>query len=78
MYLINWNMVTGIIKDYYVLRMGEKNAKTAIKSPKIELFNIAGRTMKGWVMVKENALSDDDLGIWLGKAKEFVETLPAK
>ncbi len=29
-------------------------------------------------MVEENAFSDDDLGIWLGKAKKFVETLPAK
>ena len=77
-YLINGNMVTGIIKDYYVLRLGEKNANTAIKLPKIELFNIKGRAMKGWVMVEENALSDDDLGIWLGKAKEFVETLPVK
>ncbi len=77
-YLINGNMVAGIIKDYYVLRLGEKNANSAVKSPKIELFNITGRAMKGWVMVEENAFSDDDLGIWLGKAKEFVETLFVK
>lgn len=77
-YLINGNMIAGIHKDYYVLRLGEKNANSAIKSPKIELFNITGRAMKGWVMAEENAFSDDDLGIWLGKAKEFVGTLLVK
>ncbi len=46
-YLINGNLVAGILKDYYVLRLGEKNANTAIKLPKIELFNITGRAMKG-------------------------------
>ncbi len=29
-------------------------------------------------MVEENALSNEDLGIWLEKAKKFIETLPVK
>ncbi len=77
-YLLNGNMVAGIHKNYYVLRLGEKNANTALKLPKIELFDITGRAMKGWVMLEEDALSDDDLGTWLGMAKKFVETLPVK
>ncbi|MBY8987580.1 MAG: hypothetical protein KGD61_03920 [Candidatus Lokiarchaeota archaeon] len=77
-YLLNGNVVAGIQKDYYVLRLGEKNANAALKLPKIELSNITGRDMKGWVMVEEDAFSDDDLRIWLGKAKNFVEKLPVK
>ena len=77
-YLLNGNMVAIIHKDYYILRLGEKNANTAIKLPKIELFNITGRPMKGWVMTEEDALSDDDLGIWLVKAKKYVESLQVK
>jgi len=78
-YLLNGNMVAGIYKDYYILRLGEKNAKMAVKLPKIELFNITGRSMKGWVMAEEGAFSDqNDLIEWLNKARKFVETLPEK
>ena len=77
-YLINGNMVAGINKDYYILRLGEKNANSAIKSLNARLFDITGRPMKGWIMVEGNNLSNDDLGIWLEKAKKFVETLPVK
>ena len=77
-YLINGNMVAGIHKNYYVLRLGEKNANAALKLPKVELFNITGRTMKGWVMAEEETFSYDDLGLWLDRAKKYVETLPAK
>ncbi|MGB5911778.1 MAG: TfoX/Sxy family protein [Promethearchaeia archaeon] len=78
-YLLNGNMVAGIHKDFYILRLGEKNANKAIKLPNIRVFDITGRAMKGWIMAEENAFSDDDiLKEWLIKAKEFVETLPAK
>lgn len=77
-YLIHGNMVAGIHKDFYILRLGERNANSAIKSLNAKLFDITGRAMKGWIMVEENSLSNEDLGIWLEKAKKFVETLPAK
>jgi hypothetical protein len=72
-------MVAGIHKDYYILRLGEKIADTALKLPKVELFNISGRAMKGWIMAEEHAFSDSkELANWLNKAKSFVETLPLK
>ncbi|MFW9820877.1 MAG: TfoX/Sxy family protein [Candidatus Thorarchaeota archaeon] len=78
-YLLNGNMVAGIHKDYYILRLGEKHANAAIKLPKVELFNITGRAMKGWIMAEQDAFSDkSDLANWLNKAKSFVETLPIK
>ena len=77
-YLINGNMVAGINKDFYILRLGEKNANSAIKSLNAKLFDITGRPMKGWVMVEESALSKEELGIWVEKAKKFVESMPVK
>jgi TfoX/Sxy family transcriptional regulator of competence genes len=79
-YLFNGNMIAGIYKDYYILRLGEKIANEAIKLPKIKIFDITGRAMKGWVMAEKDAFSkdDDNLREWLNKAKEFVETLQKK
>jgi len=59
--------------------MGEINANNAIKNPKIKLFDITGKPMKGWVMIEQDGFSNDnELIEWLEKAKIFVETLPAK
>ena len=78
-YLLNGKMVAGIHKDYYILRLGEKKANDALILPKVKLFDITGRAMKGWIMAEEEAFSNKtDLVIWLTKAKSFVETLPAK
>jgi len=78
-YLINGNMVAGIHKDFYILRLGEKNTSNALKLPEIELFNMTGRAMKGWIMAEETAFTNkNDLAKWLTKAKQFVDTLPIK
>jgi TfoX/Sxy family transcriptional regulator of competence genes len=78
-YLINGNMVAGIYKDNYILRLGEKKASEAVKLPKIKFFDITGRSMKGWVMAEKDAFPNEEkLEKWVTKAREFVNTLPAK
>ena len=78
-YLLNGNMVAGIYKDYYILRLGEVNANNALKNPKIKLMDITGRLMKAWVMIEEDAFTNDnELKEWLNRAKMYVDTLPAK
>jgi TfoX/Sxy family transcriptional regulator of competence genes len=78
-YLLNGNMVTGIYKDYYILRLGQKQANTALKILKVKVMDITGRPMKGWIMAEEDAFSDNEvLQEWLHKAKQFVEKLPKK
>lgn len=76
-YLLNGNMVAGIYKDYYILRLGEEIGKEALKNNKLMPLDITGRPMKGWIMARQDAFkNDDDFISWLNKAKEFVETLP--
>ena len=77
-YLLNGNMLAGVYKNYYILRLGEETAKTAINPPHIKLLDITGKAMKGWIMAEEYAFSDDILEQWLHKAKTFVETLEKK
>lgn len=78
-YLLKGNMVGGVYKDSVILRLGEKNANTALRLPHFGEFDITGRPMKGWVMVAQKALkNDEELVSWLEKAKKFAETLPPK
>ena len=78
-YLLNGNMVAGIYKDYYILRVGKEREKEALESPKFKSLDITGRPMGGWVMVKGTNFSDDsDLSKWLTIAKDFVKNLPKK
>ncbi len=78
-HLLNGNMFCGVYKDYLILRLGESDAQHALESPFVRPFDITGRPMKGWVMVKRDGFkSDRELEAWLNKAKRFAETLPSK
>ena len=78
-HLLNGNMFCGVYKDFLILRLGEENAEKALKLPFAKPFDITGRPMKGWVMVKENGFKKEkDLEAWLNQAQEFVRALPAK
>jgi len=77
-YLLDGNMMCGVYKDDLILRLGEPAASEAMLKPTVRAFDITGRPMKGWVMVEGADLTDDQLCRWLGEARAFVETLPAK
>jgi hypothetical protein len=78
-YLLKGNMFCGVHKDFLILRLGEANAEEVLALPFATPFDITGRPMKGWVMMGEEGFkSDNELKGWLGKAKAFAKTLPAK
>ena len=78
-HLLNGNMFCGVYKDFLILRLGERNANKALELPFVRPFDIAGKPMKGWVMVEQDGFqTDDDLTSWLNQAKEFVNSLPSK
>jgi hypothetical protein len=76
--LINGNMMCGVYRDCLILRLGEKAGAAALQEPHTRPFDITGSPMKGWVMVEQEGLTDEVLEEWLGKARAFAETLPAK
>ena len=78
-HLLNGNMFCGVHKEFLILRLGKDAAKDARMSPHVYPFDITGKPMTGWVMVSEEGCRDDnELKVWLNKAKDFVKTLPAK
>ena len=78
-HLLNGNMVCGVYKDFLILRLGEENAVSALREPHTKVFDITGKPMKGWVMVSEEGIKNEDtLEQWLLKAKNFAAALPPK
>ncbi len=76
---LNGNIVSGVIKDKLILRLGVEEAEKALQQKEVVPFDITGRPMKGWVMVaKEGFDRDEALNAWLDQAKAFVKTLPPK
>jgi len=75
-HLLNGNMFSGVYKDSLILRLGEGTSREALKLPFVRPFDITGRPMKGWVMVKKEGFeSEDELVAWLNQAKNYVRTL---
>src|SRR5262245_37929803 len=78
-FLLNGNLLVGVWKDSLVVRLGPEEGDEALKEPHVKEFDITGRPMKGWVLVKpEGVEGDAQLGDWVLRAMEFVGTLPAK
>ena len=78
-HLLNGNMLGGVYKNYMILRLGMEEAERALKQKHVKVFDITGKTMKGWVMVeKEGFSTEGELEDWLRKAEKFVKTLPSK
>ena len=78
-YLLGGNMFSGVYKDFLIVRFGEEKAKEVLKLPFARPFDITGRPMKGWVMMKgEGIKTDSALKGWLNMAKAFTKTLPPK
>jgi TfoX/Sxy family transcriptional regulator of competence genes len=78
-FLLNGNMLVGVWKDSLIVRLGPGEGEQALKEPHVSEFNITGRAMTGWVLVKPEGVEDDDqLSAWIERAVKFVGKLPAK
>lgn len=77
-YFLGGNMLAGVHKDLLVLRLGEEAGAAMLLDPRVRPFDITGRPMKGWVMVEPGGIDDDDLVLWLSRAKAHAESLPPK
>ena len=78
-YLLRGNMAYGIHKQYLIIRTSPEQAAELLKKDGVKLFNITGRTMKGWVMVSPEGLTDDsELLELLNLAVDHVKSLQAK
>lgn len=78
-HLLRGHMFCGVSADRLILRLGEARAAELLSEEHVAEFDITGRPMKGWVMVRQEAFrTDRELAQWLALAREFVDSLPAK
>jgi TfoX/Sxy family transcriptional regulator of competence genes len=78
-FMLNGNMLVGVIKDAMIVRVGPDGHAAALKQPGARPFDLTGKPMSGWVMVSKKGYDTDRaLERWIHLALEFVRTLPTK
>ena len=78
-YLLKGNMCFGIYKDNLIVRMDKEQGEQSLKDRNVQPFGITGKSMTGWVMIKEGGWkSPASLAKWIEIGKQFVLSLPEK
>lgn len=78
-FMCNGNMAVGVSGNELMVRVGKDQHSEATSNPGVRDFDMAGRTMKGWVLVSPETVSDDaGLDDWIHRGLQFAHTLPAK
>jgi TfoX/Sxy family transcriptional regulator of competence genes len=78
-YLLKGNMAFGIWKDFLIVRVGQERGERSLQDKNAEPFNITGRPMSGWIMVREAGWSRQAaLAKWIDAGKTFALSLPEK
>ncbi len=78
-FLLHGNMACGVIREDLIVRVGAENYSDALLQPDVELFDLTGRAMTGWVVVKEPGYrKDNNLKEWVDQGARYSLTLPPK
>ncbi len=78
-FLLHGNMACGVIREDLIVRVGADNYTDVLLKPDVELFDMTGKAMTGWVVVKEPGYrSDSDLRDWVTQGAEYSLSLLAK
>jgi TfoX/Sxy family transcriptional regulator of competence genes len=70
------NMTVGVYGEGLLVRMSPEAMDAALAEPGVRRFDMGGRTMRGWILVSSDALSDDELERWIDRARSYVAILP--
>jgi len=78
-FMLNGNMACGVNKDDLIVRVGPEAYKSTLTEPHTKEFDMTGRPMTGWVVVKpEGYESDEALKGWVQRGVDFAISLPPK
>ena len=73
------NMACGVIREDLIVRAGEANYTESLLQLDVELFDMTGRAMADWVVVKEPGYrKDSNLRDWVDQGASYSLTLPPK
>ena len=78
-YMVRGNMACGLNKDDLIVRVGPVRYEEALAESHTRPFDMTGRPMKGWVVVRPAGYeSDADLERWVQQGLAFALSLPPK
>jgi len=77
-FLLNGNMSVGLHGDELIVRLDPEETDAALARPHTRIFDITGRPMKGWILVKPAGLVGDALAGWVRTGVSYAESLPPK
>jgi len=75
---VNGNLAVGTLGQVLICRVGPE-AQALLDEPGVDVFDVTGRAMKGWLTVAIEELdADDALQEWIDRGVRFASSLPAK
>jgi TfoX/Sxy family transcriptional regulator of competence genes len=78
-FLVRGNMAAGILGDELVVRIDPAETESALREPGTRIFDITGRPMKGWIMIRADALRrGKKLDTWVRRGVAYAQSLPPK
>jgi TfoX/Sxy family transcriptional regulator of competence genes len=77
-FMLDGNMLVGIVGDELMARLGPDAADAALKRPHVRIMDFTSRPSKGMVFVGPGALEGEELTGWVAGALDFVANLPPK
>jgi len=78
-FLLSGNMCCGIHGEELIVRVEPAETDRALARPHTRIFDMTGRSMKGWILVKSAGVaSEDALAEWVGIGVGYAASLPAK
>jgi hypothetical protein len=77
-FMVGGHLTVALGMGDLMVRVGSDAVPAALERPGAGPCAMGERTMKDWVLVDSDSLTDDALADWVGRALSFVTTLPAR
>ncbi len=75
-WMVHGNLAVGTLGDVLICRVGPE-AEALLDEPGVDVFDLTGRVMKGWLTVSIGVLGDDEtLQEWIDRGVSFASSLP--
>jgi hypothetical protein len=76
-FLMNGNMLVGVMGDRLLVRTGPREHSNALKRPHVAPMTFTGKPMRGFVVVEPAGFAGgQELRSWISLALGFVRELP--
>jgi hypothetical protein len=76
-FMLEGHLCCGVVGDEAVVRVGPEEYSSALARPHARQMNFTGKPLKGFVYVGPQGVeTDGDLRAWIGRAMQFVRSLP--